>query len=144
MLSRWAISSLQGGPRCPTVSVVRLASQTSVSQGARGRGWHHEGASRRFVTSSFLSFFQQKGSCPDNKRAILRSQSGPGAGLTLSSVPSCAFVWIDSHLFQVFLVRRLRPLPQSLALCRCGRPLRLLGHDGVACSRAGVLGRVLL
>ena len=70
----------------------------------------------------------------DSERAMLRSQSGPGPGLALSSVPACAALRIDSHHFPVLLPRRLRlPLPSVSRSCRCGHR--------AACSRAGVLGR---
>ena len=78
----------------------------------------------------------------DSERAMLRSQSGPLAGVPLSTTPSNFLSRIDSHLFRVLLLRRLRlPLPLSARQCRCGRPLDAFGHHRAACARAGVLGR---
>ena len=78
----------------------------------------------------------------DSERAMLRSQSGPLAGVPLSTTPANFLSRIDSHLFRVLLLRRLRlPLPLSARQCRCGRPLDAFGHDRAACARAGVLGR---
>ena len=77
-----------------------------------------------------------------HERALVRSQSGPFAGMTFSSAPSSHLQRIDSHLFRVLLLRRLRlPLPLSARSCRCGRLLDSLGHHRASCSRAGVLGR---
>ena len=78
----------------------------------------------------------------EHEMALLRSQSGPYAGMALSVAPASFLTRIDSALFRVFLLRRLRlPLPLSFRLCRCGRPLDSFGHHRAACSRAGVLGR---
>ena len=73
---------------------------------------------------------------------MLRSQSGPLAGVPLSTTPSNFLSRIGSHFFRVLLLRRLRlPLPLSARQCRCGRPLDAFGHHRAACARAGVLGR---
>ena len=76
------------------------------------------------------------------EQALLRSQSGPLAGVAFSTTPSSYLKRIESHLFCVLLLRRLRlPLPLSARQCRCGRPLDVFGHHRAACARAGVLGR---
>ena len=73
---------------------------------------------------------------------LLRSQSGPMAGMALSASLSNFLTRIEPHLFRVVLLRRLRlPLSLSVRTCRCGRFLDSLGHHRVACARAGVLGR---
>ena len=78
----------------------------------------------------------------ENEQAMLRSQSGPLAGAALLATPSNDATRIESHLFRVLLLRRLRlPLPPVSRTCRCGRPLDSFGHHRAACSRAGVLGR---
>ena len=78
----------------------------------------------------------------DHEQALLRSQSGPMAGMALSASPSNFLTRIEPHLFRVVLLRRLRlPLPLSVHTCRCGRLLDSLGHHRAACARAGVLGR---
>ena len=78
---------------------------------------------------------------PQQQRAMLRSQSGPLAGVPLLTTP-CNLSRINSHLFRVLLLRRLRlPLPLSARQCRCGRPLDTFGHHHTSCARTGVLGR---
>ena len=48
----------------------------------------------------------------DQESALIRSQAGPGAGLT--ALPTGSETTIPSHLFGVVLLRRLRqPLPLS-------------------------------
>ena len=105
--------------------------------GCRG-GWQHE-ASIRVERQHRSSLMVQ---LTDSERAMLRSQSGPLAGVPLSTTPANFLSRIDSHLFRVLLLRRLRlPLPLSARQCRCGRPLDAFGHHRAACARAGVLGR---
>ena len=61
------------------------------------------------------------------------------SGLPFSSVPSSPPTRFVPQLFRVLLLRRLWfALPSRI--CRCGRPLDVLGHHCAACSRAGVLG----
>ena len=75
-------------------------------------------------------------------RALLRSQSGSGAGVALSTAPTHPLVRFDSQLFRTLLFRRLRlPLPLARRFCRCGRPIDAFGHHRAACARAGVLAR---
>ena len=77
-----------------------------------------------------------------SERALLRSESGPGAGMALSAAPSNFHNRIDSHFFRVLLLRRLRlRLPPSSRFCRCGRPYDAFGHHRAACSRTGEQGR---
>ena len=77
-----------------------------------------------------------------SEQAVLRPQSGPGAGVPLSVAPASASTRIDSHLFRVLLLRRLHlRLPHSLVRCRCGRPFDPFGHHRAACARTGELGR---
>ena len=76
-----------------------------------------------------------------SEQALLRSQSGPMAGLPFSCVPSSHLFELNAQVFRVLLLRRLwLPLPLASCSCRCGRPLDVLGHHRAACSRAGVLG----
>ena len=78
----------------------------------------------------------------DSERALLRAQSGPAAGMSLSAVPSSPQTRIESQLFRVLLLRRLRlPLPLASRLCRCGRLLDNFGHHCASCAQVGVLGR---
>ena len=76
----------------------------------------------------------------EDDRALLRSQSGPLAGMSFSAVPAR----IDSQAFRVLLLRLLRlPLPLSSRRCRCGRFFFFFwyGHHRASCATAGVLGR---
>ena len=77
---------------------------------------------------------------PPTEQALMRSQSGPMAGLPLSRTPWSNLFVFTPGVFRVLLLRRLwLPLPPASRNCRCGRPLDVLGHDRAACSRAGVL-----
>ena len=101
--------------------------------------WQHEAASRveRDIRERRLM-----PRLADHESALLRSQSGPFAGLAFCTAPASFLTRIDSHLFQVLLLRRFRlPLPLSVRTCRCGRLLDPFGHHQASCSRAGVLGR---
>ena len=105
--------------------------------GCRG-GWQHEGSIR--VERQHRASVMVR--LTDSERAMLRSQSGPLAGVPFSTPPANFLSRIDSHLFRVLLLRRLRlPFPLSARQCRCGRLLDALGHHRAACARAGVLGR---
>ena len=74
-------------------------------------------------------------------RALIWPQAGPGA-VVLTVAPTSFFTKIALHLFRVMLLRRFRlPLPLSLHMSQCGRPIDSFGHHLAACARAGVLGR---
>ena len=102
-------------------------------------GWHHEASSRverQFRERIVLPVLT------DGERALLRSQSGVGAGVALSTVPCNPLVRIEPKLFRVLLLRRLHlPLTLARRFCRCGRLLDSYGHHRASCARAGVLGR---
>ena len=102
-------------------------------------GWQHEAASRverHFRDTSLMPRLN------DTEKALLRSQSGPMSGAALSTAPTCFHTRIESHLFRLLLLRRLRlPLPPCVPVCRCGRPLDSFGHHRAACPRAGLLAR---
>ena len=75
----------------------------------------------------------------DSRKALLRSQGGPGAGLALSTCNR--LTTFTSQLFRVILLRRLHlPLLLTVRNCWCGLPLDSRGHHRAACARAGVLG----
>ena len=107
--------------------------------GCQRAGWQHETSSRverEFRRNSVLNRMSGR------DRALLRSQSGPVAGVSLSSTPSSPLTRMEPALFRVLLQRRLAlPLPISNRTCRCGRPLDAFGHHRAACARSGVLGR---
>ena len=148
------VDALDSGPTTPILSaVVEAARVVQVGNFERlpprepdefellcsRRGWQHEAASRTEMMHRDTRIMPR---LTDNERAMLRSQSGPGSGLALSSVPSCAALRIDSHHFRVLLLRQLRlSILQVSRTCRCGRLLDPFGHHRAACSRAGVLGR---
>ena len=76
------------------------------------------------------------------EQALLRSQSGPCAGVPFSACPSSPLTRIDSALFRVLLQRRLHlSLPLSKRICGCGRPLDLFGHHRAAYSRDRGFGK---
>ena len=57
-------------------------------------------------------------------------------------MPSSFLTRIESQLFRVLLLRRLRLLlPPSSSSCRCGRLSDCFGHHRASCAQAGVLGR---
>ena len=103
------------------------------------RGWQHEAASRvdqRFRDEDLF------GRLTDSGQALFRSQGGRGAGLALSTCPTCRVTRIPPQLFRVVFVLRLHhPLPLTARFCRCGIPLDSRGHHSAACARVGVLGR---
>ena len=76
------------------------------------------------------------------KKALLRSQSGPFSSAPFVSFSTSKVTQFDSQAFRVLLLRRLHlPLPLSIRNCRCARPLDCLGHHRAACAVARVLGR---
>ena len=71
-------------------------------------GWQHEAASR--IERQFRGRLVPRSA--DHEQALWRSQSGPLAEVAFSTTPSSFLNRIDSHLFRVLLLRRLRlPLP---------------------------------
>ena len=129
----WA--DLASGARPP------LRNVEDFEPGGHRTGWQHEAAARVEWQHRERNLMPQSS---ERERALLRSQSGPVAGMSLSAVPSSFLTRIESQLFRVLLFRRLRlPLPLSSRSCTCGR-LRLsdiFGHHRASCAQAGVLGR---
>ena len=106
--------------------------------GSVRKGWQHEVASR-VEEFGREDLFTRVG---EDVQALVRSQGGPGAGLVLSTCPTCRVTKLETQLFRVVLLRRLRlPLPLTVRTCRCGLPLDPCGHHRAACAHAGVLGR---
>ena len=97
--------------------------------------WQHEAASgveelRR------EDFFMGVG---EDAKVLVRSKGGPGAGLVLSSCPTCRVTKLEHQVVRVVLLRTLRlppPPPLTGRACRCP-----CGHHRAACAHAGVLGR---
>ena len=126
----WADSAAGVRPNLRNAEAVEPASFRT--------GWQHEAAAR-------MEWQHRERVVPvlsDSARALLRAQSGPAVGMSLSAVLSSPQTKIESQLFRVLLLRRLRlPLPPASRLCRCGRLLDSFGHHRASCGQAGVLGR---
>ena len=109
-----------------------------VDPGVPSHGWQF------FAALSVEHHFRSHSVWPrltPTEQALLRSQSGPKAGLPFSSIPTSSLSRFPPQLFHVLLLRRLwLPLPLASRTCRCGRLLDVLGHHRAACSRAGLLG----
>ena len=76
-------------------------------------GWQHEASSH--VEESFRAESLFPRMC-DSRKALLRSQGGPGAGLALSTCPVNRLTTFTSELSRVVLLRRLHlPLPLAVA-----------------------------
>ena len=85
-------------------------------------GWQHEAASR--VERQHRGRLIPR--LPQHEIAMLRSQSGPLAGVPLSTTPCNFLNRIDSHLFRVLLLRRLHlPLPSLHVSAGVAVPLTL-------------------
>ena len=109
-----------------------------VEPGTHGAGWQHEAAAR--LDWNFRERLMV--TLTESEQALFRSQSGTAAGSAFTVAPSHFLVRIESQLFRVLLLRRLRlPLPPSSRTCRCGRLLDSFGHHRASCALAGVLGR---
>ena len=71
-------------------------------------------------------------------RALLRSQSGPGAAAALEAAPTCRSCTLHPENFQAWIRRRLRwPLPLAEFKCRCGQHVDKLGDHHSSCNRSG-------
>ena len=102
-------------------------------------GWQHEAASRVEQHYRDADLFPRLNAPGE---ALVRSQAGPGAGLALSTCPTCRITSLEPQLFRVLLLRRWHlHLPLSSRFCRCGQPLDPCGLRRAACARVGVLGR---
>ena len=105
--------------------------------GSTHEGWQHEASSRVEQHFRATRLFPHMNPA---ERALLRSQSGPGAGVPFLTSPTSPLTRIESPLFRVLLQRRLRlPLPLSKRMCGCGHSIDSFGHHRAACSRTGCL-----
>ena len=121
----------------PCCSDSALQISTSVTPALQVMGGSSLPLSRwRFVSRRFVVWPRLS----PTEQALMRSQSGPMAGLPFSCIPSSNLFVFTPEVFRVLLLRRFwLPLPPASRNCRCGRPLDVLGHHRAACSRAGVL-----
>ena len=128
-------------PSCPDLEAgVRPEDREpeDYEPGGIRSGWQHEAASR--VEQQFREGLFEHMAVP--RKALVRSQGGPGAGLPFTTCPTNFLTTFTPQLFRVLLLRRLGlPLPLTARFCRCGHPLDSCGHHRAACARAGVLGR---
>ena len=76
-------------------------------------------------------------SLTDGEKALVRSQSGSGAGTALSTVRTHQLVCIDSQLFRVHCPAFDSPFPSHGASAGVAAP----SHHRAPCARAGVLAR---
>ena len=128
-----------GGCEVPSwpalVDGVRPRDPEDNELGSSRSGWQHEAAFRveqQFREQQLLQVLSE------SERALLRSQSGRGAGSFLTVPPTNPLVRFDSQIFRVLLLRRLRlPLPLSRRFCLIDE----FGHHRAVCAQAGVLGR---
>ena len=73
------------------------------------------------------------------RRALIRSQSGPGSGLAFAAAPTGPEFTLSPERFQTLARRRLRwPLPLAAAQCEgCGHNTDEFGDHRGACMRSG-------
>ena len=108
--------------------------------GTQRQCWQHKASSRVEREFRETHLFHR---LADHERALVRSQSGTGAGMFLSTTPTSPLTRIESHLFRFLLFRRLRlpiPLSKRFWWC-CRRQIDVFGHHRAACAQVGVLGR---
>ena len=102
----------------------------------RAEGRHLSGVSVRRERLAVEDCFFRHGFVPhlsDTQLAMIRSQSGPMAGVPLLAFPTSPLFRFDASAFRALLLRRLwRPSSLCrLSACRCGRPLDAFGHHPV-------------
>ena len=116
-----SMGSVTAGQRPPIIEVE------DREPGVPRQGRQHAAAIR--IESSFRTEILMPRMSPV-EQALLRSQSGPCAGVAFSVCPSSPLTRIDSALFRVLLQRRLHlPLPLSQRICGSGRPLDPFGQS---------------
>ena len=109
---------------------VRPPEPEHVDIGEWSHGWQfHAARSRENFHRENVIF----GNFSRSRQALLRSQSGPGAGSALTAIPTSHLFEFSAQCFQIILLRRLRlDLPILLRRCTCDHRF--------TCSRAGILG----
>ena len=97
--------------------------------------WQHEASSRVERQHREEVVFER---LLPRDRAWVRSQSGPGGSLALTTCPTSVLTKIPQHMFRVVLLRRLR-LPFLFLLTRAvgGLPIDSFGHHRASCTRTG-------
>ena len=75
---------------------------------------------------------------PVSKKAMVRSQDGPGAGVAFTTCPTNFLTKFSPQVFRILILRRLGlPLPLTARNCGCGGPLDSCGHHRAACGGGG-------
>ena len=121
---------------------ARPPQQEDIGFGEWERGWQYH-ASRVLEQRARDSEVLQ--AARPAEQAMIRSQSGPGAGRWLYALPTQPATTLPPRLMQTALRRRLR-LPLEVCDLRCSgascrRPLDVLGDHRAACPRSGLLKR---
>ena len=75
------------------------------------------------------------------ERELVRSQTGSGAGVALSTVTAPTGSVRLPAVPHSLIPPSPAPTPLARRFCRCGRPIDAFGHHRAACARAGVLAR---
>ena len=118
---------------------VRPEQVTESEPGEWRHGWQYFAAAQ--VENTYRASAVMSGA-PLAANALLRSQSGPGAGAHLSALPVDAARTLQPHHLRLLLLRRLRlPFPLDVRRCSCGGTLDELGDHRSACSQVGKLAR---
>ena len=110
---------------------------TDREPGEWRHGWQYFAAAQ-LETTYRASAVMSAGSLSAN--ALLRSQSGPGAGAHLTALPVDEARTLKPHHLRLVLLRRLRlEVPLGLRRCKCGKPVDPLGDHFASCATVGKL-----
>ena len=138
--ARRALHSV-GYDDCPTWTAVqeglRPPKVETAEPGETTHGWQYHSSSRveTHFREDLVRFRLGRA-----HTALLRSQSGPCAGVHLTALPRHEETKWRPEQLRVLLLRRLRlPLQLGPRSCRCGRQTDTLGDHRAACNHAGVL-----
>jgi hypothetical protein len=134
----------EGFAACPSaqglLAGARPPQPESTEPGEWSHGWQFWAAQAR-DTFAREQLMASQGGDP-TFRALLRSQSGRGAGRVFTVLPTSLATTLSSAELRVLLLRRLRlPLPLVARRCRCGRALDETGDHRAACSTCGIIRR---
>ena len=122
VLARWRRALARNGGR-------QCGSADSVGPPATRKGWQRCAGAAVEKRALELLFSD----LDPASRALLLSQSGPGASCAMTVLPT-------GPEFRIMLLRRLRtPLPLAPKRCRCGGALDEYGDHRSACAQVGVL-----
>eukprot|EP00973_Karenia_brevis_P046138 6394150-Karenia_brevis.AAC.1 len=102
--------------------------------------WQHGWQFKACDALEKCSLERRRGEAQPWQLALLRSQSGRGAGEWLLAVPATSATTLGSTQFLLALRFRLAlPLPTEISYCRsCGASRDEFGHHCLACMRSGL------